>query len=68
MLSEEIQKRVTDGALRYFTPEQLAQRTRFDDDLDFLESLESQSPKSTPETIRFTVEGSVGRKITITIE
>ncbi len=68
MLSEELQKRVTDGALRYFTPEQLAQRTRFDDDLDFLESLESQAPKPTPETLRFTVEGSIGREITITIK
>lgn len=68
MLSPEIRKLVEDNALRYFTPEQLQQRSRFDDDLDFLQSLEQEQPESSPFKLHITLEGNRPQKVTIIIE
>ncbi|MDR6901495.1 hypothetical protein [Rhizobium miluonense] len=68
MLSPELLKPVEDGALRYFTREQLQQRSRFDDDLDFLQSLEQEQPESSPFKLHVTLEGDRPQKVTITIE
>jgi hypothetical protein len=67
MLSAELQKRVTDGALRYFTPEQLQERSRFDDDLDFLQSLDDQQAEPRTSTLHVTLTGERS-KVTIVIE
>ncbi|MBY3324458.1 hypothetical protein HFO02_12720 [Rhizobium laguerreae] len=45
MLSPELQRRVEEGAQRYRKPGQPAEPSRFDDDLEFLEALNSQAAR-----------------------
>lgn len=68
MLSPEIQKLVTDSALKYFTPEELAERSKFDESLEFLESVGLVQGTPASKRIQITLEGVDDRKITITIE
>lgn len=67
MLSPEILKMVEDGALRYFTREQLQERSRFDDDLDFLQSLEEKQPEPRPFKLHVTLESDKPQNLTIIV-